>query len=311
MLTFSVSEILNIMSDLSDLNISLCVINFNVNMFSTVMSDTTAQSIFCTTWVEFYSVICWRTFTNFTFLILNTLKASQIFSTLSESKNLTFGLLSFLSSFIDSSLFSFMFNSLCCVSEITTCEVCYLSDHRVFDVERLCFLWACCFVIFVFCFKISSEHSCDCLLWLFCDAVVRSELSALRTWYLNVENRSFSSRSLSELHCNSIKFTSWWSAWVLFCLFFFFNNNCMKFNCCIEKFSDIRVLSLLCEPQAIHNLLFRCTFSVSINFRRCEHILWIWPHSVQNQQTLQSLFCSEVLLHVSCWFVCISVTLHS
>ncbi len=39
MLTFSVSEILNIMSDLLSLNISLCVISLNVNMFLTVMSD--------------------------------------------------------------------------------------------------------------------------------------------------------------------------------------------------------------------------------------------------------------------------------
>ncbi len=181
MLTFSISEILNIMSDLLSLNISLCVINSDVNMFLTVMSDITAWSIFCTTWVEFCSVICQRTFANFTFLILNMLKASQVFSTLSEFKNLTFDLLSFLSSFIDSSLFSFMFNSLCHVSEITTCEVCHLSDHRVFDVERLCFLWVCCFMIFVFCFKISWECSCDHLPWLFCDTLVRSELSALRT----------------------------------------------------------------------------------------------------------------------------------
>ncbi len=298
------------MFDLLDLNINLCVISSDVNMFSTVMSDTTAQSIFCTTWVEFCFVICQRTFTNLTFLILDTLKALQVFSTLSESKNLTFDLLSFLFSFIDSSLSSFMSNSLCHMSEITTCEVCHSSDHRVFDVERLCFLWAHYFVIFVFCFKISQEHSCDCLPWLFCDAVVRSELFTLRTWYLNVENRSFSFKSLSELHCNSIKFASWWSAWVLFCLSFFFNNNRTEFNCCIKKSSDIRVLSLLCESQAIHNLLFRCIFSALINFRRCEHILWIWSHSVQNQQTLQSLFCSEVLPYVSCWFVCIDVTLH-
>ncbi len=227
-------------------------------------------------------------------------EALQIFSTLSESKNLTFDLLSFLSSFIDSSLFLFMFNSSCCMSEITTCEVHHLLNHRIFDVERFCFLWACCFVIFVFCFKISWECSCSCLLWLFCDAVIRSELSALKTWYLNVENQSFSFKLLSELHCNSIKFTSWWSAWVLFCFSFFFNNNCTEFNCCIKKSNDTRVLSLLCEPQAIHNLLFRCIFSVSINFRRCEHILWRWSHSVQNWQTLWSLFCSEVLLHVSC-----------
>jgi len=140
MLTFSISEILNIMSDLFNLNISLCAINLDVNMFLTVMSDITAQSIFCTTWVEFCSVICQRTFANFTFLILDTLKALQVFLTLFESKNLTFDLLSFLSSFIDSSLFSFMFNLSCCVSEITTCEVCHSSDCRIFDVERFCFL---------------------------------------------------------------------------------------------------------------------------------------------------------------------------
>ncbi len=181
MLTFLISEILNIMSDLLSLNISLCVTDLDVNMFSTVMSDTTAQSIFCMTWVEFCSVIYWRTFTNFTFLILNTLEALQIFSTLSESRNLTVDLLSFLFSFIDLSLFSFMFNSLCHMSEITTCEVYHLSDHRVFNVKRFCSLWAYCFVIFVFCFKISWECSHFCLLSLFCDAVVRSELSALKT----------------------------------------------------------------------------------------------------------------------------------
>ena len=204
-----------------------------------------------------------------------------------------------------------MSNSLCCMSEITTCRVHHLSDHRVFDVKRLCSLWAHCFVIFAFCFKILWEHSHDYLPWLFCDAAVRSKLSALRTWYLNVENRSFSSRSLLKLYCNSIKFTSWWLTWVLFCFSFFFSNNRTKFNCCIEKSNDIRILSLSDEPQAIHNLLFRCTFSALINFRRCEHILWWWPHSVQNWQTLQLLFCSEVLSHVSCWFVCIDVTLHS
>ncbi len=219
MLTFSVSEILNIMSDLLSLNISLCVISFDVNMFLIVMSDITAQSIFCTTWVKFYSVICWRTFTNFTFLILETSEALQVFSTLSESKNLTFDLLSSVFSFIDSSLSLFMFNLLCCVSEITTCEVHYLSDYRVFDVERFYSLWAHCFVIFVFCFKISWECSHSCLLWLFCDTVVRSELFTLKIWYLNVKNRSFSSKLLLKLHCNSIKFTSWWSAWV----FFFFS----------------------------------------------------------------------------------------
>ena len=123
----------------------------------------------------------WRTFTNFTFLILSMPEALQIFSSLSESKNLTFDLLSFLSSFIDSSLFSFMFNLLYHMFEITTCEVCHLSDCRIFDVKRLYFLWVCCFMIFVFCFKISWECSCDHLPWLFCDTLVRSELSALRT----------------------------------------------------------------------------------------------------------------------------------
>ncbi len=133
------------------------------------------------TWVEFYSVICQRTFTYFTFLILSMLKALQIFSTLFESRNLTFDLLFFLSSFIDSSLFSFMLNSLCHMSEITTCEVHHLSDHRIFDVERFCFLWTHCFVIFTFYSKISWECSCDCLLWLFCDAVIRLKLFALKT----------------------------------------------------------------------------------------------------------------------------------
>ncbi len=181
MLTFSVSEILNIMSDLSDLNISLCVTNSDVNMFSTVMSDTTAWSIFCMTWVEFCSVICQRTFTNFTFLILNTPEALQAFLTLSDSRNLTVGLLPSLSSFIVSLLSSFILNSLCCASEITTCEVHHLSEYRVFDVKRFCFFWAYCFVIFAFCSRFSWEHSHGCLFWLFCDAVVRSELSALRT----------------------------------------------------------------------------------------------------------------------------------
>ncbi len=248
MLTFSVSEILNIMSDLLSLNINLCVINSDVNMFLTVMSDITAWSIFYTTWVGFCSVICQITSVNFTFLILNTLKASQIFSTCSESRNLTVDLLSFLSLFIVLSLSLFMFNSSCCVSEITTCEVCHLSDCRIFDVKRFCFFWAHCFVIFIFCSRVLQECSYSCLLWLFCDAVIILKLSALRAWYSNVKNRLFSSRSLSELHCNSIKFASWWSAWVLFCFSFFFNNNCTESNCCIEKFNDIRVLSLFCEP---------------------------------------------------------------
>ncbi len=181
MLIFSVSEILNIMSDLLNLNISLCVISLDVNMSSTVMSDTTAWSIFCTTWVEFCSVIHQRTFANFTFLILNTLKALRLFLMLSDSRNLTVDLLSSLSSFIVSSLSSFILNSSCCTSRITTCEVCHLSECRIFDVKRFCFFWACCFVIFAFCFRISQGHSCGCLFWLFCDAVVRSELFTLRT----------------------------------------------------------------------------------------------------------------------------------
>ncbi len=244
-------------------------------------------------------------------MILDTPEALQTFLTLSDSRNLIIDLLPSLPSFIVSLLSSFIFNLLCCASEITTCRVHHSSEFRVFDVKRFCFFWAHCFVIFTFCSRISQEHFCDYLFWLFCDTVVKSELSALKTWYLNVENRSSSSRSMSELHCNSIKFASWWSAWVLSHFSFFFSNNRTKFNCRIKKSNGIRVLSLLCEPQTIHNLLFRCTFFASINFRRCEHILWWWPHSVQNWQTLQSLFCSEVLSHVSCWFVCIGVTLCS
>ena len=248
MLIFLISEILNIMSDLLNLNISLCATNPDVNMFLTVMSDTTAQSIFCTTWVGFCSVICQRTSVNFTFLILDTPEALRVFSTLFDSRNLIIGLLSSLFSFIVSLLSSFILNLLCCTSGITTCEVCYLSEHRVFGVKRFCFFWAHCFVIFVFCSRISWECSYDCLFWLFCDTAARPELSALKTWYSNVENRSSSFKSLLKSHCNSIKFASWWLTWVLFHLSFFFSNNRTEFNCCIEKSNDIKVLSLSDEP---------------------------------------------------------------